>query len=132
MSAARRKPSSTVTQEEIHALQNPEAERAVLGEMLESPEALSHAQGLLTSGHFFSPANRTIFETALSLHAKGIPADAVILKDKLSRRGELDAVGGPAYIGTLTDAPCGHAGLAHYADILLKLTQRRGLLGSAL
>ncbi len=133
MATGRRARSATpVTDEQILEIQNPEAERAVLGEMLDSTESLTRACALLQPDHFQSPAHRTVFETLLSLRKKGAPSDAVILKNELACAGVLEEIGGQAFVSGLVGAPAGHAGLEHYAVILRDLANRRALLKSAL
>ena len=47
-----------------------EAERAVLGGVLRSPDTLTVVEGKLQAKHFFQDAHRKIFECILELSAK--------------------------------------------------------------
>lgn len=56
----------------------------------------------------------------------GVHVDAVVLLDELSRRGELEAAGGPVYIAALLDGTPGEC-VKHYAPILKRLGRKRHL-----
>ena len=71
-----------------------EAERAVLGSMMRSGEAVLLAQESLSSEDFYDPANAEIFSAMLAIAALGRPVDLVTLDEELRRRGRLDALGG--------------------------------------
>ena len=71
-----------------------EAERAVLGSMLRSAEAVMLAQESLQSDDFYDAANAELFSAMLAIAANGRPVDLVTLDEELRRRGRLDALGG--------------------------------------
>ena len=54
------------------------------------------------------------------------PVDLVTLKDELTRSGELDDVGGPAYISSLTDGVPRSANIEHYAKIVKEKSRCAG------
>jgi len=57
--------------------------------------------------------------------------DLVTLKDELTRSGELDEVGGPAYISALTDGVPRSANVEYYAKIVKERSTLRRLIQSA-
>ena len=77
---------------------NQDAERSVLGCMMQDREALSMAFEVLTAEDFYQPANREIFDAMHTLNTQGMPVDLVTLDDELSRRGTLEGVGGTNYL----------------------------------
>ena len=54
--------------------QNEEAEEAVLGAMLISPDSIGAVTELVHAGDFYKPSHGQIFKTALTLYGRGDPA----------------------------------------------------------
>ena len=77
---------------------NADAERSVLGCMMQDRGALSMAFELLTADDFYQPANREIFDAMHQLNSQGMPVDLVTVDDELSRRGTLEGAGGTGYL----------------------------------
>src|SRR5260370_7433158 len=75
---------------------NDEAERAVLGAVLLDAGVLEDVP--LTSGDFYLERHQVIFETCRELAADGSPIDIRTLQAKLEHRGDLERVGGLAYL----------------------------------
>src|SRR3712207_6543105 len=82
---------------------NLEAERSVLGAILVHNDAFNLAAQVINDRDFFRDAHRRIFEKMIALNERGAAIDFVTLKEELSRAGDLDAVGGPAYVASLAD-----------------------------
>lgn len=82
---------------------NADAERSVLGCMMQDREALTMAFELLHADDFYQPANREIFDAMHQLNTQGMPIDLVTVDDELSRRGTLEGVGGTNYLVELTE-----------------------------
>jgi len=82
---------------------NADAEKSVLGCMMQDREALSMAFELLHADDFYQPANREIFDAMHQLNQQGMPIDLVTVDDELSRRGTLEGVGGTNYLVELTE-----------------------------
>ena len=77
---------------------NQDAERSVLGCMMQDREAASAAFEVLVADDFYQPANREIFDAMHALNTQGMPIDLVTVDDELSRRGTLEGVGGTNYL----------------------------------
>ena len=60
---------------------NADAEKSVLGCMMQDREALSLAFELLTADDFYQPANREIFDAMHPLNTQGMPIDLVTVDD---------------------------------------------------
>src|SRR5688572_1119688 len=110
---------------------NLDAEKSVLGAILIHNEAFNHAAELIDSRDFFRDAHRRIFERMVTLSERGDAIDFVTLKEELSRAGELDEIGGPAYIAALADGVPRSANVEYYARIVKEKSTLRNLIHSA-
>src|SRR6516165_7224474 len=110
---------------------NLEAERSVLGAILLHNEAFNLAAEVIDSGDFFRDAHRRIFDRMVKLSERSNAIDLVTLKDELNKAGELDEVGGPAYIAALVDGVPRSMNVEHYARIIKEKSTLRNLIFSA-
>jgi replicative DNA helicase len=110
---------------------NLEAEKSVLGAILIQNEAFNHAAELIDSKDFFRSAHSRIFEKMVFLSERGDAIDFITLKEELSRSGELEDVGGPAYIASLADGVPRSANVEYYARIVKEKATLRNLIFSA-
>jgi replicative DNA helicase len=110
---------------------NLEAEKSVLGAILIHNEAFNHAAELIDSRDFFRDAHRRIFDKMVQLSERNDAIDFVTLKEELARAGELEEVGGPAYIASLADGVPRSANVEHYARIVKEKATLRNLIHSA-
>jgi replicative DNA helicase len=67
----------------------------------------------------------------VGLSERSEPIDPVTLKDELTRSGDLDDVGGPAYVASLTDGVPRSANVEYYARIVKEKSTLRRLIQSA-
>ena len=77
------------------------AERCVLGGMLLSVDAIADAVDVLAGRDFYRPEHALVFDALLDLYGRGEPADAITVVVELTKRGELDRIGGANYVHTL-------------------------------
>src|SRR6188508_642857 len=110
---------------------NLEAERSVLGAILLNNDVFNLAVEVVDAPDFFRDAHRRIFEKMVQLSNRGNAIDLVTLKDELGRSGELDEVGGPAYIAALVDGVPRSTNVQHYARIIKEKATLRRLIHSA-
>ncbi len=110
---------------------NLEAERSVLGAILLHNEAFNLAAEVIDSGDFYRDAHRRIFDKMVKIVERGGAIDLVTLKDELGRTGDLDEVGGPAYITALVDGVPRSMNVEHYARIIKEKSTLRNLIFSA-
>ena len=110
---------------------NLEAERSVLGAILLPNDAFNLAAEVIDSSDFFRDAHRRIFDKMVKLSERGDAIDLVTLKEELGRSGELDEVGGPAYIAALVDGVPRSTNVEHYARIIKEKATLRNLIFSA-
>src|SRR5580704_1475315 len=110
---------------------NLEAERSVLGAILLHNDAFNHAAEVIDAADFFRDAHRRIFDKMVKLAERGDAIDLVTLKEELGRSGDLDEVGGPAYITALVDGLPRYMNVEHYARIVEEKATLRNLIFSA-
>ena len=110
---------------------NLEAERSVLGAILIDNDTYNVAAAMLDSKAFFRDAHRRIYERMSDLSERSQPIDLVTLKEELERAGELDEVGGPAYIASLVDGVPRSTNVEYYAQIVKEKSTLRSLIFSA-
>jgi replicative DNA helicase len=84
------------------------AEIAILGSMLLDPVAVVDATAKLRAEDFSLDSHQRVYRAILELLAVGHAVDYVTVIEALSKRGELDAIGGREYLFYLTeDVPRG-------------------------
>ena len=107
---------------------NLDAEKSVLGAILIHNEAFNYAAELVSSRDFFRDAHRRIFEKMERLSERADAIDLITLKEELSRAGELDEIGGPAYLTSLVDGVPRSTNVEHYARIVKEKSALRALI----
>ena len=110
---------------------NLEAEKAVLGAVLIDNEQFDRAAELIDSPDFYRHAHQQIFDKMVSLSDRDEVIDLVTLKEELNRAGNLNEVGGPAYIAALVDGVPKSTNVEYYAKIVKEKATLRSLIGSA-
>ena len=108
-----------------------EAERSVLGAMLQDSQSVSTAVEMLSADDFYVPAHREIFDAAKSLSQDNMAVDLVTMDAELSRRGTLPGVGGIEYLIELTQFVPTTANLRYYIRIVSEKSTLRRLIGAA-
>jgi replicative DNA helicase len=106
---------------------NIEAEQAVLGAMMESPEAIRIVvtEVRLTGADFHQPRHETIFAAITALDARGAATGLVAVLQYLTEAKDLARSGGGPYLHTLVAAAPVTMQVAHHATIVRDLAQRR-------
>ena len=110
---------------------NLEAERSVLGAILVHNDAFNLAVQIIDSRDFFRDAHRRVFERMIALNERNDAIDFVTLKEELVRSGELDDVGGPAYVASLADGLPRATNVEYYARIVKEKATLRNLIYAA-
>ena len=105
-----------------------EVEQAVLGAMLLDREAIGKAIELLDESCFYSPAHQKIFSAIVSLYDRGEPADLVTLPEELSKRKQMEQVGGRLYIIGLVEGVATSANIEYHCRIVLDKSILRKLI----
>jgi len=110
---------------------NLEAERSVLGAILVHNDAFNTAAQVIDGRDFYRDAHRRIFDRMVTLSERGAAIDFITLKEELSRGGELDEVGGPAYVASLVDGVPRATNVEYYAKIVKEKATLRNLIYAA-
>ncbi|MEA9445478.1 replicative DNA helicase [Candidatus Fukatsuia symbiotica] len=95
-----------------------EAEQCVLGGLMLDNERWDHVSEHVTSNDFFSRPHRHIFTEMQRLLEMGKPIDLITLFTSLEQKGDLEAVGGFAYLAELSKNTPSVANISAYADIV--------------
>src|SRR3954471_7643423 len=110
---------------------NLEAERSVLGAIFVHNDAFNLAAQVIEPADFYRDAHRRIFDKMVALNERNQAIDFVTLKEELSRAGELDDVGGPAYVASLADGVPRATNIEYYARIVKEKATLRNLIYAA-
>src|SRR6186713_2433080 len=124
-------PDTAVLAAERTLPHNLEAERSVLGAILVHNDAFNLAAQVIDSGDFYRDAHRRIFDKMVQLNERNQAIDFVTLKEELSRAGEIDEVGGPAYVASLADGVPRATNVEYYAKIVKEKSTLRNLIYAA-
>ncbi len=111
--------------------QNVEAEESLLGSILIEKDAIIRIADIVTADDFYSDRNAIIFSAIIDLYEQRQPLDLLTLSNRLRDVGELDRVGGSAYLAELTSAVPTSAHVVHYAGIVSHKATLRRLIGAA-
>ena len=108
---------------------NIEAEKILLGILLMGDEeAWDEVNSLLQPEDFFQSAHKKIFQEVKKLYQSGLSADVVTLGDSLKKSGELESVGGVAYLGDLIHEIPSTGNITSYMEILREKSVLRKLI----
>lgn len=110
---------------------NIEAEQAVLSACILDPDINEELVIKLRPEHFFRPAHRIIFEGIANLTQRNIPVDQISLADTLQAQGQLEAVGGRAYLAELADYSFARLAWERHSDIVKRTFILRGLIDAS-
>jgi replicative DNA helicase len=97
---------------------NFDAEQSVLGSLLLDEAAWDEVVDQLREEDFYKPAHKIIFRAVYELKKKNLPSDLVTLTNELIGSGNLDSVGGPAYLGELLESIPSTANLSSHLRIV--------------
>ena len=108
--------------------QNIEAQKSVLAACLLSQEAIEEVATKLVKENFYRVAHQTIYESMLDLYTRNIPVDHISVADNLKSKGQLEAVGGRAYLLELADNTFALTNWHHHVDIVKRTSILRDLI----
>ena len=95
-----------------------EAEQSLLGGILIESDSLPSALEVLNGEEFYREAHRIIFRAMQDLFERSEPVDLITVANLLMERNHLDAVGGAAYLASLTEVVPSAANVSAYARIV--------------
>lgn len=107
------------------------AEEATLGSILVDYGYLTTLSDFLKPEDFYLERHGWIYRAMVDLFAKSQPVDIVLLSDLLKERGQLDEIGGEAYLISLLNATPTAIHAEYYARLVERDSLRRRLLQAA-
>jgi replicative DNA helicase len=108
--------------------QNLDAEKGVLGSILLDPNLCDDVLLVVRADDFYSDANRKLFRHIAEMHSEGLQIDVTLLVERLRKAGELEAVGGMAYLAGVAQAVPVAAHAVRYAEIVRDKATLRSLI----
>ena len=106
-----------------------DAEQGVLGCSMLSREAIDQALEFgVDASWFYDNRHQTLWAEIVEVHGSGKPVDLITVGGQLKGAGQLEGVGGLAYLSELMDAVPSAANLPYYLPILKDKWQLRKLL----
>ena len=111
--------------------QNTDAEASLLGAILIDSDAIVKIADSIATVDFFDPRHQRIYDAISKLYEKRSPIDVLTLADQLKANGNLEAVGGAAYLTELTNYVPTAAHAEQYADIVAQKALRRRLIAAS-
>jgi len=109
------------------------AEAAVLGSMLIDPACIGQVVEQIKTDAFYRIEHQMIFDALIVLYEKnkGGGIDGVLLRDELTKRGQLSEVGGVEYLAKIVDSVPSSANVMYYAGIIKDKMLLREVIGAA-
>ncbi|MGE3182396.1 MAG: replicative DNA helicase [Phycisphaerae bacterium] len=98
-----------------------DAERALLGSMLQSKEAIGDAiTALQDAGHsaFFRESHQQLYDVLVSFYDRDLPIDGLVIKEELDRQGLFEKLGGFEFLTSLVNAVPHALRASYYAEIV--------------
>lgn len=105
-----------------------EAEQSVLGGLMLDNQAWETVADLVNEKDFYRHDHALIFRAIAALSDDDKPYDVVTISDWLEQRGELDSIGGLAYLGILANDTPTAVNIKAYADIVREYSILRNLI----
>ncbi len=105
-----------------------EAEQAVLGALMLDNSTWEKVADRLAAEDFYRRDHQIIYRTLGELAEANEPGDAVTVSERLEQTGELDDVGGLAYLAALAKDTPSAANVVAYADIVRERSVLRQLI----
>ena len=106
-----------------------QTEVTVLGAMLLDAVAITDATAKLRPEDFSLDSHQRVYRVMTDLMAQGHAVDLITVMDALSKRRELDAIGGAAYLAFLTEGIPRNPNIESYVRIVKDKSLLRQLLG---
>ena len=108
--------------------QNLDAEMSLLGAVLIDDEVIADASEFVSAKDFYDKRHAIIFGGMMRLYERHKPIDLLTLTDELKKKGELETVGGSAFLTELTNYVPTAANATSYAEIVEAKAIRRRLI----
>ena len=107
---------------------NLDAEKSLIGAVLIDDNTLADISEHVTAKDFYDKRHGMIYESMMRLYEKNKPVDLLTLTDELKRKGQLEEIGGSAYLTELTNYVPTAAHSEAYAELVSQKAVRRRLI----
>lgn len=108
--------------------QNIEAEQSVLGAILLENEILASVVEMLAPEDFYKDSHKKIFLAMLDLYKKNEPIDLITLTEQLSRREQIEEIGGASYLSHIVNLVPTSANIKYHSKIVKEKSLLRNLI----
>ncbi len=108
-----------------------DVERAVLGALMIDKDAYAVVCEIVTPESFYEPRNQKVFAAVRDLSMAERPVDVLTVAEQLAKNGDLEDVGGPAYIAELSSRVASSANIEYHARIIAQKFLARQLISYA-
>ena len=111
--------------------QNLEAEQGILGSILQQNDVLHEVVPILSAEDFYRDIHQIVYKAIRDLYDLGKAVDGITLADELTRRDQLDAVGGAEALADIQNSVPHAANARYYAEIVRQKSIARQLIEAA-
>ena len=111
--------------------QDIDAEASILSAIFINNDNLGDVLEILSADDFYKGAHKKIYQAIVDLAVKDEPADLVTVANRLKEKEELDSVGGPAYLASISDTAPVAVNAVHYAKIIKGKASLRQLISTS-
>lgn len=111
--------------------QDIEAEKAVLGSMMKSQDAVSDVIDRLKADDFYLAEHQQIYQTMIDMYKKSIGIDLMTTYSALNEKKLLELVGGMSYLSRLVDEAIVSTNAKFYAETVIAKSRMRQLIKAA-
>ncbi|MBF0378633.1 MAG: replicative DNA helicase [Desulfamplus sp.] len=108
------------------------AEESLISAILIDNDNTLEVLEILKPEDFYKKAHAKIFMAITELFYKDLPADLVTLATRLKEKGELEEIGGAAFLASIADAAPVAVNAIHYAKIIRGKSTLRKLIHSSM
>lgn len=110
---------------------SPETEEAVIGSVLIDPLSYDDCAAHISSTDFNIDKHKWLWSAFATLAEQGQPIDTLTVTNILDARGQLNDIGGTAYLTQMLLSTPTSANAEHYARLIADKSQRRRLFNAA-
>lgn len=108
-----------------------DAERSVLGSILLKPDVIDDVATLVEPADFYDQAHGTLYRHLRDMQHAGERIDVALLTARLKDKGDLEPIGGTAYLYKIGQCVPNAAHAVYYAKIVREKAIRRRVLDAA-
>jgi replicative DNA helicase len=108
--------------------QSIEAEKAVLGCIMDDPATIEQVIDTLSATDFYRDAHRVIYGAMCDLYSRNELVDGLTVRDEIERQGNLGLIDGPGTLVSLMNEVMFSDNIGHYAAIVSRTSKNRKLI----